>query len=739
MFRKVFRLGKQIKKGTVYVSGLGYYELYLNGKKAGDRVLEPAFTRYDRRVLYAGYDVTEQIKEGDNAVGVILGNGWYNMHTRAVWDFDKAPWRDWPVMICQLEVEYVDGTREVIASDSSWKVATGPIVFESIRNGETYDARLEMTGWDTAGFDEMGWNSVEVIEGPKGVLSAQMMPPIKVMKTVKPVKVTEPTPGCFIFDMGQNMAGWAQLKLSGPAGTRVVMKYGERLNPDGTLDQKDISVYVKQGEFQTDTYIMKGEGVEVWESRFTYHGFQYVQVTGFAGKLTDENLRGRVVHTSFDRAGSFACSNTLLNQMQQNILWSFVSNYHGYPTDCPHREKNGWTGDAHITAEQALYNFDMASSFTKWINDLKDEQRDSGELPGIVPTGGWGYDWGNGPAWDSAYLLIPWYLYQYRGDERILREHYDRFKRYVDYLTSKAENHIVSFGLGDWMPVQERTPEKVLTTGYYYCDTLLVAGIAKILGKTEDTQKYGELARAIKEAFNQAFFDSATGQYAGGTQTGLSCALYQGFVEPDQRVRVVQNLVENVARHEGHLDTGFPGTKYLIHVLTENNRSDLVYQMATQKTYPSWGYWIEQGATTMWESWDGTGSLNHFAFGSIGAWFYQAIAGIRLDPEKVGFKHIIIQPLLLGDLSWAKAEHESMYGTISSSWKMDRDRFELEVTIPVNSTATVYVPAQSEKNVALEGKSVEEVKEVQFLRMENQRAVFRVESGKYMFRSKNDR
>ncbi|HNU28524.1 MAG TPA: family 78 glycoside hydrolase catalytic domain, partial [Sedimentisphaerales bacterium] len=528
LFRKSFVLTKRPVSARVYICGLGYHELRLNGEKVGDHVLDPAFTRYDRRALYVVHDVTKQLRKGFNALGVILGNGWYNMHTRAVWDFDKAPWRDRPVLRCQLEMTFDDGSTRVIASDATWRVSTGPIVFDSIRNGEIYDARLEKADWDDPGCDDSNWPLAQIDSGPKGELRAQLMPPIQVTDTLKSAKLTEPKPGVYVFDIGQNLAGWARLKVSGPTGTEVVIRYGERLNKDGTLDQKDIGQHIKTGKAQTDTYILKGQGTEVWEPRFVYHGFQYVEVTGLPGKPSLDTIEARVVHTAFDKAGSFECSNDLFNRIQRNTLWSYVSNFVGYPTDCPHREKNGWTGDAHLAAETGLYNFDSAAAYAKWMNDFKDEQRDSGELPGIVPTSGWGYAWGNGPAWDSAYVLIPWYLYEYEGDAQVLADQYNRLQRYVDYLTSKAQNHIVSIGLGDWVPAKSKTPEKVTSTGYYYCDALIVSKTAAMLGKTEDARKYGDLALKIRDAFNREFFQKDTGLYDGGTQTAMSCALYHG-------------------------------------------------------------------------------------------------------------------------------------------------------------------------------------------------------------------
>lgn len=732
-FRKTFTLSKRVKRARAYICGLGYHELYLNGEKVGDHVLDPAFTRYDKRVLYATHDVTDQLVRNANAVAAVLGNGWYNMHTRAVWDFDKAPWRDRPTMMCQIYVQFADGSSKTITSDSSWKVSTGPIVFDSIRNGETYDAKLEMPGFSTADYDDSAWEPALVVPGPEGKLAAQMLPPIKVTKTIKPLRLTEPKAGVYVFNMGQNIAGWARLKVRGPAGTKVVMKYAERLNANGTIDQEEIGKFIKQWEPQTDTYILKGHGIEIWEPRFVYHGFQYVQVTGLAEKPTLDTLCGRVVHTSFEPVGEFVCSNDLFNSIQRNTIWSYVGNFHGYPTDCPHREKNGWTGDAHLAAEQGLLNFASASAYTKWMNDFKDEQRPTGELSAIIPTGGWGYQWGNGPAWDSAYVLIPWYLYQYCGDIRTLGEHYDRLKLYVDYLTSKASDHIVSIGLGDWAPAKTKTPEKVTSTGYYYCDALVVSEIAKLLGHSDDAKRYADLAGSIKDAFNREFFDPQTGQYAGGTQTAMSCALYHGLVETEHRERVLNNLIKSIRENDGHLDAGILGTKYLLNALTENGRADVAYTIASQTTYPSWGHWIARGATTLWEQWDGSGSRNHIMFGDISAWFYKALAGINPDPAAAGFKRIVIRPHPVGDIKWARAEHNSMYGKIESAWHRKGRKFTLEATIPVNTTATVYVPTDNAGTVTESGRAVDRSKHVRFLYAEDGRAVYSIGSGNYKF------
>lgn len=725
VFRKAFRIEKPVRHATAYVCGLGYHELRLNGSKVGDHVLDPAFTRFDRRSLYVAHDVTEQIKQGDNAVGVMLGNGWYNMHTRATWNFDQAPWRNEPTMLLHLRIELEDGSVQTIVSDPSWQASTGPIALDGVRTGESYDARLEMPGWDTAHFDADGWAQPEVVDAPANNLAPQTMPPIRVTQTIKPVSVSEPQPGIFVFDMGQNFPGWVQLRVQGERGTKVTLRYSERIDDAGMIERSEISKFVFEGPFQTDTYTLKGDGVETWEPRFAYHGFRYVEVTGLAEKPTLDLLRGRVVHTDFETVGSFECSNPLFNRLVELTQWSYRGNYHGYPTDCPQREKNGWTGDAHLAAEQAMYQFENSAAYAKWIQDIHDEQRESGEVAAIIPTSGWGYQWGNGPAWDSAFLIIPWYVYQYRGDTKILADHYDRMRLYVDYLTSRAENGIVKIGLGDWVPADTVTPNTITSTGYYYVDTKIVAQAAEILGKADDAKKYSALAEEIKKAFNREFY-KGDGIYLNGSQTALSCAVYQGLVEDSEREKVLARLAEHVAGRDDHLDVGILGAKYLFHTLSENGHHDLAYRILNQKTAPSYGDWADRGATTLWEDWKGVTSLNHIMFGDMVTWFYQKLAGINADPDQPGFKHVIIRPMPVADLTYVTAKTESMYGTICSAWKRGTDgSFVLEVTIPANTTGTVYVPADAEGDVKVEG--------ARFLRTDGGCAVYAVGAGSYRF------
>lgn len=740
LLRRAFRLAGEVRRARAYVCGLGYQELRVNGRKVSDHVMDPGYTRYDRRALYVTYDVTEALRPGQNALGVMLGTGWYNVHTRAVWNFHGAQWRAAPKLLLELRVEYADGRTETIGSDDAWRTSTGPIVYDSIYGGETYDARLEKPGWDAPDYDDSAWEPAVRAEAPGGAVSAQAMPPIRVLHTLRPTRLTEPRPGVWVFDMGRNFAGRARLRARGPAGARVTMRYGERLAADGTLDVSRIAAHLEQTDppqrFQTDEYVLKGGATETWQSRFTYHGFQYVQVTGYPGTPTVESLEGLEQHTDVPAAGEFHCSNPLLNRIWDNGRWSYWSNLQSIPTDCPHREKNGWTGDAHLAAEQAIYSFLPAAAYTKWVQDLADEQRESGELPGIVPTGGWGYEWGNGPAWDSAFLLIPRYMRLYYADTRILARHYEGMKRYVDYLTRRADEGIVSIGLGDWCPYETDTPVAVTSTGYYYVDARIVAEAAALLGKGEDARRYGALAESVRQAFMRRFYDPKTGQVANGSQTALSCALYQGLAGPQERPRIEANLAAAVERRGGHIDAGILGAKYLLHALTDSGRADLAYRVAAQRDLPSWGHWIEQGATTLWEDWGGGASLNHIMFGDICAWFYSALAGIRPDPSAPGFARIVLKPHVVGDLTSVRAVHHSLRGRIESTWEAREGTFEWRLHLPANTESTVWVPCAVGARVTEGGRPAGESDGVRFLREESGYRVFAVGSGEYRFGSR---
>jgi alpha-L-rhamnosidase len=703
MFRREFSVKQNVKRARAYITGLGYFEMTLNGEKVGDHELDPVKSRYDRRIYYVTHDLTDLLNKGDNAVGVTLGTGWFNMHTKAVWGFGQAPWRARPRMLCQVEIEYQDGSNEIIVSDSTWKVSAGPIVFDAIRNGETYDARLEKNGWNQPGYNDDNWSAANEVDGPGGELSAQMLPPIRVTKILKPKSVTEVKPGVWVYDFDQNMAAKLELTVQAPAGTKISMKQGERLYPDGTVEQKQIARFIKSGELQTDTYICNGSGQETWEPRFVYHGFQYVEVSGLPEAPDSDLLWAKVVNTDFDSAGSFECSNDLLNSIQKCTRWSFIGNYHGIPTDCPHREKIGWTGDAHIVGETGLFNYDMAASYTKWIRDFADEQRENGDLPGVVPTSGWGYEYGRdpktrdlgyGPQWEGAYVILSWHVYVYTGDLQILKDHYDGFCRYLDHLTKNADDGIIRFGIDDHAPAITHTPPEDFATGFYYQIADIVSQTAALLGKEKEAEKYSKLRESIQNSYNKYLYDADISVYASGSQTAQSAPLYFGIIEPESREKALSKLLEMIEENDDHLDAGVVGTKFLINSLVDHGRADVAYKIITQTTFPSWGDWVQKGANTLWQKWDDSMSRNHIMFGDVSAWMFKNIAGINPDADNPGFKHFFIKPNYFSGLKWARAEHHSPYGLIKSSWKKSEDQITLDINVPVNCSATVSLPGR---------------------------------------------
>jgi len=738
LLRHKFKLEGKVRRARVYLAGLGYHELSLNGQRIGDHLLDPGYTRYDRRVLYVTHDVTAMLQSGENVIGVMLGNGWYNVETLAVWLFDAAPWRAAPRLKLELRVDYQDGRTVAIASDETWKTCDSAITFSSIYSGESYDARREQPGWDRPGFDDGAWTPAIVVDAPKGKLTAQAMHPIRLDRTLRPVSVRELSPGRFLVDAGQNLTGNAELALSAPAGTTVTLRYGEALAADGSLDQEDMARFIikrdPSQDTQTERYTFKGQGMERWHSRFTYHGFRYVEVTGVPGKLTADDIAIRYFHTDLPLVGRFESSNALLNKIWEAGRWSYLSNFFGIPTDCPHREKNGWTGDAHIALEQGLFYADGIANYHKWIGDLADEQGINGAFPGIVPSSGWGYQRYNGPAWDSAFLLIPWQLYEYYGDDSLLRENYEGFKKYVDYLGTRAHEHIVGFGLGDWAPWMTRTPVDVTDTGYYYRDAQLVATLARRFGHSKDEEKYSVLAADIRTAFNRKFYDSSTGVYSIGSQTAQATALYQELVELGNDGRVTAVLVEGIEKSGRHLDFGLLGSKYVLNSLSERGRTDLAYAIASQKTQPGWGWWIEQGATTLWEQWNGTESRNHTFLGDVNAWMMKYLVGIRVDPSAPGFKNVIIGPNPVGDLTYAKGHYDSVRGRIVSEWTLRDGVFELRITIPANTTASVLLPAGEKATIEEGGRLLSEAAGVRSIGRNASRATLSVGSGSYVFR-----
>ncbi|HTI97505.1 MAG TPA: family 78 glycoside hydrolase catalytic domain [Dongiaceae bacterium] len=703
MLRKAFTVSKPVARATAYICGLGYYELQLNGNKVGDHVLDPTWTRYDYQADYVTYDVTTNLAQGANALGVQLANAFYNQWSSDAWNTSTAPWRALPQLLLQLDIEYTDGTHDVVVSDPTWKTATGPLRLDATRLGEVYDARLEKPGWSTAAYSDSSWSNAIVREGVAGPLIAPDAEPITVARTVHPVRIIPVTgsPGVYTFDFGENLVGWGQLNVTGAAGTTVKMIYGEKTNSNGSVDQGNINVYVSQKQyFQTDTYTLKGGGPETWEPRFTYHGFQYAQVSGLPAAPTTNTLVARVVHTAFDPAGSFLCSSDLLNRIETNTLRSYLGNFVGIPTDCPHREKNGWTGDAQLACEIGLTHFHSAAAYTRWLREFRPAQQSNGLLSGIFPNAVWGY--GEGPAWESAYLLIPWFVYQHCGDEGILTNNYAGMKAYVDYCTSVASGNIVSYGLGDWEPAGTVTPTEVTDTGYYYQDALILAHTAALMGNAAEAQQYRDLAAQIKTSFNNAFYDADTGRYSGGAQTAQSCALYEGLVSSNQIPTAARELAASVAQTGNTIDTGILGSKFILRALCDNGHADTALALALQTNYPSWGNQIVKGATTLWETWSGAGSqdsLNHVMFGDISAWFMEYLAGIR--PGAPGYKTILIKPEMVNGLDWAQGTHDSPYGVITTAWQLSGQQAQLNVTIPPGTTGKIYLPTMGNSGTNL--------------------------------------
>ena len=702
--------------------------------------MDPAPTRYDRRALYQTYDITVMLTRGENAIGVILGTGWYNCFTKEVWNFHTAPWRDEPKMLLQLDVEMASGQKKKIISDTSWKASTGPIVFDALRNGEYYDARLEMDGWSDPNFDDIGWSDAEIIPSPGGALESQQMPPIRKVALIKPVSVKKTGYSCWTFDIGRNISGWAKISMSGPTGETIKIRYSEKVNDDGTINSNNISRFISSGDFQTDRYTFKGEGTETWEPRFTYHGFRYIEISGTSNELNLENLRAVVVHTDFEAAGGFECSNDLLNKIQSCARWSALTNFHGIPTDCPHREKNGWTGDAHFSAEQFLMNFRVETAYINWLREICLAQRQSGQLPAIVPSPGWGFNSGSGPAWDSALILIAWYLYVYRDDKSILRSMYGSIRKYQSYMGKMAKDHIVDYGLWDWCPPAGNdncaTPSSLTDTSCYYIHTVLISKIAKIIGENEDHRLYKELSLKIKQAFRNRFVDVVGGVIGSNSQTSIACAIFQNLLEDKEEASALNMLVDEISKKDFHIDTGMLGTKYLLGALAHHNLNDVVYQMTTKETFPGYGYMIKQGATTLWEGWDGCGSQNHHMFSDISNWFYKGLAGIYPDENAPGFKHIIIKPAPVYGIGWVRAWHESPYGKIDVFWTAKEDEFTLKAITPANTFATVFFPVEYSEGIAVNDLSLDECEYVTTIISGDKTVSFKITNGSFWVKGK---
>jgi alpha-L-rhamnosidase len=771
VFRKQFEVDKPVERAVVTVTSLGMYELRINGRHVGDRLLTPEWTDYHKRVEYQTYDVTDLLKQGPNAVGATLGDGWYAGRLGISHIVKDGPLRGHYgtklALLMQMRVYYADGSSDLVATDGSWKVTTdGPIRKACILDGEVYDSRKELKGWDTAGCDDSAWSPVELTGEVKALTVAQPNEPILVTEEIAPAAIAEPKPGVYVVDFGQEVAGWCRVKASGPAGTTVRLRHAEVLDPDGMIYRDNLRMKPLGGELgarQEDEFILDGSGERTFEPHFTYHGFRYVEVTGLPARPSRDFILARVFHSAPPMAGRFECSSPLLNQMMKNIVWTHRDNMHSVPTDCPQRdERMGWMGDMLVFAQPACFNMDMAAFFTKWITDIRDDQADDGRLPDFAPHP---YNanalFSGVPAWGDAGVITPWRMYVNYGDKRAIERQFDSCRRWVDWIHSKNPDLLWkndrNNDYGDWLngdtlqlqgfPKGEaECPKEVFATAFFQHSAELTAKMARILGKKAEADRYGKLAADIRQAFNKAYV-SDDARIKGNTQSAYALALEFKLLPEAKRAPASWHMVERIDAYKKHISTGFHTTVMLMNQLTATGRSDVAYMLINNRTIPSWGYTIDQGATTVWERWDGfvagrgfqdpaMNSFCHYAIGSVGEWMYRSILGINPDEEHPGYRHFILRPQLGGGLTWAKGSYDSISGRIVSDWKVEGKTFTWKITVPANTTATIYVPATDSTVVTEGGKPAGQAEGVQSAGNSDGAAVFKVASGTYSFVSK---
>jgi alpha-L-rhamnosidase len=766
MLRRRFDLKQspeRLRRAVIYVTALGLYELRVNGQRVGERVLAPEWTDYHKRIQYQTYEVRDLLVCGENVVGVILGDGWYagriglanivpDGRQRGIYGLR-------PRLLLQLEIEGGDGDRQVILTDAQWRATTeGPIRAADLLDGETYDARRELPGWDCPGFDDSNWKPVRVVTAPAAKLVAQPNEPIRVIRRLAARSVAEPAPGVFIFDFGQNLAGWCRVRLRGPAGAMVTLRHGEALNEDGTLYTANL-----RSAAQTDRYILSGKAEEIFEPHFTYHGFRYVELTGLRYRPEPGDIEACVVHSAAREVGRFACSDPLLEKLIQNIVWTLRANLMSIPTDCPQRdERLGWMGDILVFAQTACFSMDLAAFFTKWVADVRDAQTEDGRYGDFAPHP---FDpaarFSAAPGWGDAGVFVPWCVYTNYADTRLLQEHFESARRWVDFIhrnnpelvwrTARGNDY------GDWLNGDTleiegwprsgaAVPKDVFATMFFAQSAELTARMAGVLGRGKEARHYGRLASEIRAAFEKSFVD-AEGRIAGNTQTGYALALHLGMLSQPMQSRGVEHLVAALEAYGGRLSTGFHGTLALLQALTRAGQVETAYRLVRSRSIPSWGYQIEHGATTTWERWDGyvegrgfanpgMNSFAHYAFGAVGEWIYRNVVGINPDEADPGWRHIVIRPYPGGGLTWAEGAIDSIRGLVSCRWEREASEgaLTLEVQIPPGTRATVAIPATEQQKV-LEGDGpAEEAEGVRWLRRQGDRQLYRVVSGRYRFR-----
>jgi alpha-L-rhamnosidase len=752
MMRREFKLNGVVESARAYVTSHGLYEMQLNGQRVGDEVFAPGWTSYKKRLQYQTFDVTPLLKNGNNAVGVLLGNGWY----RGTIGFEghRNAYGDRLGLLVQINVTYRDGREALITTDQEWRATTGPILMSEIYNGETYDARLEKPGWSMPGFNDAGWSSVEVANHRKDDLVAPAGPPVRKLQEIRPVKIFKTPAGDTVVDMGQNMVGWVRLIVQGRAGTVVTLRHAEVLDNNGNFYTRNL-----RAAEQTVRYTLKGGNPETFEPHFTFQGFRYVAIDGYPGELTTGSITGIVVHSDMRPASEFETSSKLINQLQHNILWGQKGNFLDVPTDCPQRdERLGWTGDAQVFSRTAAFNMDVAAFFSKWLKDVALDQFENGSVPFVVPDvlSSPGKPAGGSAAWSDVAVIIPWNMYLSYGDKRILETQYQSMAKWVEYERQRAGDDYIwdgDFHFGDWLAFATTRPDypgattskDLIATAFFAHSTDLLQRTAQVLGKPEDATRFAELFSRIKKAFCREYV-TETGRVGEDTQTAYALALQFDLLPDELRPVAAKRLAQEV-RRRGHLTTGFVGTPYLCHVLSRYGYLDEAYMLLNREEYPSWLYPVKTGATTIWERWDGQkpdgsfqdkgmNSFNHYAYGAIGEWMYRVMAGIEIDEASPGYKHILIQPQPGGGFTSVKASHNTMYGRVSSGWTLSNDKFELVVEIPANTRATIRLPRAQLASVTESGQALTNRTGIRSARQEGQSVMVEIGSGRYLFVSK---
>lgn len=737
LLRKEFDVTKKIKQATVFICGLGHFELSINGKKIGDHFLDPGWTNYSKHAQYVTFDVTKNLQQGKNAIGVMLGNGFYYIPSERYRKMTGA--FGYPKLISKTLLEFTDGTTQLIVTDESWKTDQSPFIFSSIYGGEDYDANLFQQGWNKPGFKDAKWKQVIVTKGPE-LLESQMNEPVKIMQQLPTKSKRELKIGVSLYDLGQNFSGIPSITVKGNKGDTVKLICGELINEDGTANQK------ATGSPSYFTYILKGDGNESWHPLFTYTGFRYVEVHC----IPKENhqplpqvlkLEGLHIRNAADTVGSFSCSNGLFNRIHDLIDWAIKSNMVSVFTDCPHREKLGWLEETHLVGPSVHYKYDVAALNRKVINDMKNAQYANGKIPEIAPEFTvFTPPFDESPEWGSAAIIYTWYNYQWYGDEETLRQSYDMMKAYVLYLQSKANGNILSHGLGDWFDIgpkksgfAQMTKMGVTATATFYYDLNIMMKTANLLNKKDDVKFYEQLAAGVKEAFNQTFFDAVKMQYDSSSQTANAMALYMGLVEEKNKAAVVDALIREIKSRDYALTAGDIGYRYVLKALEQAGRSDVIFNMNYRDDVPGYGFQLKHGATALTESWQAYESVsnNHFMLGHLMEWFYTSVAGIKQDEHSVAYKNIVIEPVMVGDITNAKAAFESPYGTIKSQWIKTADGFEATIEIPANTTAVICLPLQKNAVLFMNDKKVNST-------IENGKSVIKTGSGKYYIKVKNN-